>query len=471
MNWKFQNDFFQNGIETLRQKFTTNTQVDNNANPTVSAQPVSVDETLSNNDAEGVEHDEKTIDGSTADEAMADDGSNEQKKKQANKKKRMKHFLGYIRSRKLRQKYRNRIKNKNINDGTVKCETQLEPKRHCNMLSDLPSQNEILETRTRVNGRASVNYAYPGVSKSRSTSPKKTRNSIPMPIIKLEKCSPPKPQSVPESNSPRNKRRINYSEDLVDEAFMYEQMLHDQRPEKPKPETNKPKQRANAEQPSVSNIDSRLKLLEQRNEISIMPVKSRLLSKNVNKIVPHKPLQIKSEPLFNITSSVSVHIKPRTEPSTSNIQISNITSLYSGRNLPPKKMRKMSCKYCTQTFPNENQLAVHQLKHLCISSRRLDMVQILNPKLRRVSVNFRISCESSEIMLWRFRVECWLSTKSNSYGVSIAGNCMKTTNASWSTGTAANAYSIANCAENHFMIISMICSHILNTSMASNTKR
>lgn len=274
-------------------------------------------------------------------------------------------------------------------------------KKYRNAIMEIIEQNEILEHRTRTNRKAAQPFVYdfPPIksSKNESASSSKKRNrsnnNTPVsPIANSSRISSIDSQSLEISNSlqSRHRRRINYSEELVDEAFMYEQILFDQQKKQRKRKSNE-NQKASSPLPNTSSccsnnsktIDSRLRLLEQRNEISIMPVKSRLsLATNANTNTNELKMtnQTKTEPLFNITSSVSVHIKPRKDGNVSapNIQIAQIKSLHN-------KTGKIKCQYCSQAFDNDVLLAGHQVQHMKISAHKIDSIKILHPKLRRVS--------------------------------------------------------------------------------------
>lgn len=395
------------------------------------------------------------------------DGAKELERiKERERRKKRKRFAGYIRSRKLKRKFRKVASGTSTSTASnKKCinplsidamnttipKMELPYKKFRNAMFEIISQNEILANRTRVNRRTLEPFDYKRATTPSQTeaplSPKKTqRKSLPnaavskarhdssespattVPVNKSKAIKKPRVSSSGLDSSgddnqlcgSRNKRRINYSEDLVDEAFMYEQILHDkQQQQKRKHSVTKSSESksvdgaldaavnsaaaADTVAATSEKIDSRLRLLEQRNEISIMPVKSRQMAKDkqMDTLGGHRPIPIKTEPLFNITSSVSVHIKSRadqpvaavtatTATATQNLQISNITSLHgksaSPSQQPPlKKRRKIACDHCQRPLPDEKQLAIHQLEHMKISAYKIDTVRVLNPKLRRVS--------------------------------------------------------------------------------------
>lgn len=364
-------------------------------------------------------------------------------KKEKERKQRMlrnRHMAGY-RSR------RNKRKRKGANSGDVTMPLNLANvsatnddiipkmnvpyKRHRSDILEIISNNEVYEKRTRKNRRTLQPFDYDSISskpqaisrKGRSlpaSSPKKDTKSkeviwsssqaktrrdetLLLQTTTTTTTKTTKTIATATGNTeadtstsikPRSRRRINYSEELVDEAFMYEQILHDKQKqqEKYKKSIMKVSQTSNEQIATANNLDVRLRLLEQRKEISIMPVKTRLsISKDVSMVDPRipRPIKIKSEPLYNITSSVSVHIKPKAAETqtSSTIQISNITSLHSNRETPPNKRQKISCKYCTRIVSDVKQLAIHEANfHLKVKLQRVDAVKILHPKLRRVSV-------------------------------------------------------------------------------------
>lgn len=377
--------------------------------------------------------------------AIANELDEKQLEKERERKKRQKRarFVGYVRSRKFKRKMKQSLANdKVLNPASVDVlkseaipKAGLPYKKYRNEILEIMSQNAILEHRTRVNRRAAQPFNY---SIDAAQPMKKTSKSPPIsaikkesPVIKSEaveitmkfkgKLKPPKNNgdavgTAPNNVQPRPRRRINYSEELVDEAFMYEQILFDKQKQQEKrkstskrmtPSTNDGSSLsavasapAAASASAAGNLNSRIRLLEKSNEISITPVKTRLLAKEKEKLGTSVPMPAKAEPLFNITSSVSVHIKPRkSETIESNLRISNITSLHSTRDTPPTKKRKISCKYCQQTFTDEKQLAVHQTVHLKVSAYKLDSPKILHPKLRRVSC-------SASYEPWNFRLNC-----------------------------------------------------------------
>lgn len=357
-----------------------------------------------------------------------------QLEKERDKKRRQKRrtFAGYIRSRKFKRRLKTKVEQHVLNPVSAPpndhCTTipkaEMPYKKYRNDILEIMSQNEILVSRTRVNRRTSQPFNYNVISSQPQFGPKKklslktepsstsdehgilghaTQNIRSMTSQEQAQRQQPMSPALDTSPSirPRPRRRINYSEDLVDQAFMYEQILHDKQksPEKRKkgianvaqhtsPAKNDTIDSARSAVPSPANLDSRLRLLEQRNEISIMPVKSRMMTKdNANKFDAKSiPMPMKVEPLFNITSSVSVFKPRKSDPSPSGLQISNITSLHSNRAGPSSKRPKIACAHCTKAFADEHQLAVHNIEHIQVSVNKLDAIRVLNPKLRRVSV-------------------------------------------------------------------------------------
>lgn len=342
------------------------------------------------------------------------------------KKRRQHQFSGYVRSRALRNKHKKQIKVKtesnvgprsehNSNDSKSEsspmpneCDELSRPldlpyKKYRNPILEIISRNEILDSRTRTNRRTSKPFVYDFHSvKAQGSSTKKVPSAtVTSETISSKKAVNEKSKSLmslnesrPSESPSRRRRRINYSEELVDEAFMYEQMLENkqheekiQSPKKPGPASRKKTKEPNV---SAGNIDSRLRLLEQRNEISIMPVKSRLVTK-MDMADPTILAASKPEPLFNITSSVSVHIKPRTSTASTSeptVPILHIRRGQNGYEATASKKGRVTCKKCNQKCADLKALAVHQLVHLSITAHRIDSGRVLHPKLRRVRFKF-----------------------------------------------------------------------------------
>lgn len=334
-----------------------------------------------------------------------------EKERNRHKRRRQHQVSGYVRSRALRNKHKKQIKMKtepnvgptrsqqhsNESDELAK-PLDLPYKRYRNPILEIISQNEILDSRTRTNRRTSKPFVYDfhtvkaqgsstkkvqPATKTSGTHSRKTVNETSKSSISLNESS----SLVSPS---RKRRRINYSEELVDEAFMYEQMLENkqheekrQSPKKPGPASSKQAKQPNV---SVGNIDSRLRLLEQRNEISIMPVKSRLVSKT-DTADASGSVKSKPQPLFNITSSVSVHIKPRNSTASKAepcVPILHIRRGQNGYETTASKKRRVTCQKCNQKCADLKALAVHQLAHLSITAHRIDSGRVLHPRLRRV---------------------------------------------------------------------------------------
>lgn len=356
-----------------------------------------------------------------------------EKRRRRNRTRKHRRLAGYIRSRKFKRKKLNQIKiEPETNDEKSQTDDKMERiarpdvpyKKFRNPIFEIISQNEILQSRTRTNRRATQLFVSDSASyKFRNLSPKQPLNQT-MPDLQTGKTTPttsavvsstqktsatpikrrsnqlvkteseksistPAQVRSPESSS-RPKRRINYSEELVDEAFMYEQILDNQqhlnRIRKSTPKTDKkPIVETNS---GLINIDSRLRLLEERKEISIMPVKSRLISKQCENVETKTNLTKKSEPLFNITSSVSVHIKPRksdealNEPALPKLHLKRVKNGYETTDL---QKGRITCEHCNKHVDNLNTLAIHQLEHLHVSTHKIDSGKLLHPRLRRVS--------------------------------------------------------------------------------------
>lgn len=387
----------------------------------------------------------------------------EQNKRNQKKRTKLRRTLcGYIRNRRLKRKKKLAAEASSSApldetqpaaelDISKQIKTEPNYRKYRNSMLEIITQNEILDSRTRKVRRASQPFMYSQpVPKPKAQSPliknpkplqtvditaedantsvtnetkakrkvanpfadkPKAQQKVPEksePIVRAEKAEKTeKPEPAMYSPQSRTKRRINYSEELIDEAVMYEEMLLNQlqcekaeKVEKAKaPVKRIEKPKINPFVANVSNIDSRLRILEQRNEISIMPVKSRITSKEAAAVVTAATAPVKAKPLFNITSSVSVHIKSaKTETPTNSksaiLQIATIKSLHNNNQsqtseTPKAKKRKVSCKCCDKAFDDEKKLAVHQMVHLRIPIHQLDSVQILHPKLRRVRVKMR----------------------------------------------------------------------------------
>lgn len=413
-------DCFQDEIGKLRDKIDTYMIQEPNRNET--HDPLDTNDMQPNQDSgEVVAHEMAVVLEKTIDDIEIEQKQLEKERDKKRREKRKK-FAGYIRSRKLKRRLKGQVKKHVLNPVSVQLtdintipKAEIPYKKYRNAILEIIEQNEILESRTRANRRTSQPFNYNIVSAQPQLGLKK-KQSMTSPVKKEpvtsnhtvsaslnEKTKTTTPQKIAEVDTspsirPRPRRRINYSEELVDEAFMYEQILHDKQKsqEKRKKGVTKVAQQTNCNEymgagsvSSSANLDSRLRLLEQRNEISIMPVKSRLMTKNNgNKFDSRMPMPIKAEPLFNITSSVSVFKPRKSEPKLPSLQISNITSLHSNRASPSSKRLKISCAHCTKTFADDKQLAAHQMVHLQVSTYKLGDVKILNPKLRRVSFFF-----------------------------------------------------------------------------------
>lgn len=346
-----------------------------------------------------------------------------EKERNRHKRRRQHQFSGYVRSRAFRNKHKKRVKEKtesnigpksNSNDSSPMpnaCDELPRPnlpyKKYRNPILEIISQNAILDSRTRTNRRTSKPFVYDfHAVKAQGSSTKKVQR-VPENTERNSKAVDEKskiPKLLDDSSSSeangspsRKRRRINYSEELFDEAFMYEQILENKQhaekrqsgPKKPGPASSKKPEQSIA---NVGNIDSRLRLLEQRNEISIMPVKSRLISK-MDKVESKASVSSKPQPLFNITSSVSVHIKPRhltsstTEPT---VPILHIRRGQNGYEATASGKGRISCRMCNQKCVDLKALAVHQLMHLSIASHRIDSGKVLHPRLRRVRYQFHL---------------------------------------------------------------------------------
>lgn len=200
----------------------------------------------------------------------------------------------------------------------------------------------------------------------------------------------------------RNKHRINYNEDLVDEAFMYEEMLLNKpKMAKPSPTQLQAKNKA---------IDDAVKMLGT--EITLVPLSAKKNSgiNNNNSSCSSSTSSTASNPKLTQTNlssdGISIYRKPTTsQPSKSTIQISDIKSLCAKKPTKSPKSQQKPCKFCKVVFDDEKQLAVHQLKHLSIAAVKVDKLCILSAQHRRVS--FDVDCAL------KFQMNCLIITFSS----------------------------------------------------------
>lgn len=220
--------------------------------------------------------------------------------------------------------------------------------------------------------------------------------------IKMTKVSSGGGRSKPPTNTilnhfqavspPRNKHRINYNEELVDEAFMYEEMLLN------KKETAK----SSPTQLQAKNkaIDDAVKMLGT--EITLVPLSAKKNnSVNNNNSSCSSTSSTGSNPKLSQTNlssdGVSIYRKPTT--SQSRIQISDIKSLCPKKTTKSSKSQQKTCTFCKIVFDDEKKLAIHQLKHLSIAAVKVDKLCILSAHHRRVSFDVDSVVESKMIFL------------------------------------------------------------------------
>lgn len=216
-----------------------------------------------------------------------------------------------------------------------------------------------------------------------------------------------------ESKKKRQTSRINYSEALVDEALMYEEMLLNEQAKEQlfiasTIESSKQKTKASDVlgknnfsmdyddsetvvkktkfDMSLENlgeicVSRKEKVLADTkigpdvglSEISITPVAKQKTTpiKTDNQInVSLKQIKqtFKSNPelVFNISSAVSIQLKSASRSEPSQTQRGSTT-----------------CQYCRKTFADIKQLAVHQLIHLKIETHKIGSPLVLSPSFRR----------------------------------------------------------------------------------------
>lgn len=160
----------------------------------------------------------------------------------------------------------------------------------------------------------------------------------------------------------RTKQRINYCEDLDDEALMYSSMSlnKNKKPAKPQPEAER-----------KQAIDAAMKMLG--NEITLVPFSSK-----------------KSTSTSSSNNNNSIGINKKLSQSTlslndcSNIQISEIKSLSTKKTFGDKSQQK-TCGLCKVICADIKQLAIHNMNHMSVAVPKLDEINVLNASHRRVS--------------------------------------------------------------------------------------
>lgn len=179
---------------------------------------------------------------------------------------------------------------------------------------------------------------------------------------------------------PRIKNRINYNEDLVDEAFMYEEMLMNKKQKTVKPNP--------VQQAKNKAIDDAVKMLG--NEITLVPLSSKKNSSSINNNNSSCSSRSSNGSTKLIQANLSFEgvsiVRTSSKPNTSSIQISDIKSLCSKKTTRNEKSQQKTCEFCKKAVKDEKELAIHQLKHLSITAVKIDKVNVLSAHHRRVSV-------------------------------------------------------------------------------------
>ncbi|XP_059619043.1 uncharacterized protein LOC132263341 [Phlebotomus argentipes] len=157
----------------------------------------------------------------------------------------------------------------------------------------------------------------------------------------------------------RAKSRINYSEEMIDDALFYEQIMLDEYKRKAKSREKSPFK----EEPVYKKRQVAAKSTT-RNSIAnpLMDIRKQL------KTDPTQVIQFNSE--------LSIHLKVKEEPRELRQGVN------SSLNTPT------TCKFCRKTFPNAAVLSKHQLRHFVLRLKKLDTPEILHTKFRRYSYRF-----------------------------------------------------------------------------------
>lgn len=223
-----------------------------------------------------------------------------------------------------------------------------------------------------------------------------------------------------EDKKHRSKTRINYSEALVDEALMYEEILMDKEAKEQLViattiEASKKAADANSQKtvakgknnfsfdyddtpPAISSksckasIESNAKeddsksasVKNRLSEISITPIsKLSELKSGADKKIGSVSLSdlkksFKSNPdtVLNISSAVSIQLKSPAMPAMT-------MPMFADSALSPDLDGPQTCTYCGEQYADIKILAIHQLQHLSVATRRISDKQILDPKFRR----------------------------------------------------------------------------------------
>lgn len=229
-----------------------------------------------------------------------------------------------------------------------------------------------------------------------------------------------------------SKMRINYSEALVDEALMYEEILMDKEAkeqlvmsttlESSKKEAKKEAAAASAASAMALQLPKKMSLnaVEQwkadavassdiciskvckstakpsvrplpqpqpsntiSSEISITPIRKPGPARSSQSVQPlnvslseiKKTFRSNPDVVFNYNSSVSIQLKTvSSTPPAAKCETSSEISLNDG---------PIKCKYCDRMCGNMNHLAVHQTTHMRLETHKIGESQVLAPKWRR----------------------------------------------------------------------------------------
>lgn len=286
------------------------------------------------------------------------------------KKSRRKRFTGYIKSRKSKQKIR--IK-KEIDDElsaiNIGQDASTKPSRNKFTECKYIETNNILDSRIRTNRRTTQPFAYTMERAKRQRASEKhlktDENGNPIahnPDLKI--------------NPARKRRRVNYSEEMLDDPLMFEQILIDEQSSvknlvKMEPTEVTPNMTA------AKTVETQLRLLAKRKDIIIKQVcasssSSASACASISTLQPNGNNSTdKLPPLFNITSSVSVHIKKPHKPELATLS---------------DTQTKSPCKYCPTNFVDDKALAIHQMEHLKITAYKMGGLRVLEPDLRSVRI-------------------------------------------------------------------------------------
>lgn len=219
----------------------------------------------------------------------------------------------------------------------------------------------------------------------------------------------------------RAKVRINYSEELVDEALMYEEILLNNREREQQIIMDKCRMLASkkSEAPVVLKLKSGETHMQKvtrtplattivpkpairtepipvvGSEITLLPiVRPEKKSAAANKTGMHitldkikKTLSTNPAKVYNFNSAVSIQLtsaSSQSTPATSppGLAIKNIQSLFDGST--DSSIRNIDCRFCSESFSNNKLLAMHQLMHLKLITHRVGQTQILPSKQRKV---------------------------------------------------------------------------------------